>query len=367
MLRIGNVQLRTNVLLAPVAGHCDLPFRLVARACGGVGLAFTDLLCPHGILKQNKETRWLTATHPDDQPLGMQLYGNDADLMAEAARWSVDHGATTIDINMGCPVDKVTKTFAGSMMLCTPDHTVGVARRLVESVGDRVPVTAKLRLGYHEGELTAPALARRLIDVGIAAITIHGRTAAMRFKGSASLEGIAAVVQAVRDAGGGKVPCIGNGDIQTPFDARRMIDATGCDGVMIARAALSAPWILRDTAEYLATGRITASLTLRERLEMIKAHYRHIRAMRDDRRAISRMRQGISGYGTHLGPCKPLKLAVAAMAEADADRFEAVVDAFAESMGEAALRRVPLTWEQRAAQLAASGRAHDKRSPAAAG
>lgn len=351
MLTIGPVQLDTRLMLAPVAGHCDLPFRLTARACGSVGLAFTDLLCPHGILKQNDQTRWLAATNPDDQPLGMQLYGQDPQIMAEAARWAQANGAVTIDINMGCPVDKVTKTFAGSMMLCTPDHTVAVAERLVNTV--KVPVTAKLRLGYHDGECTAPQLARRLIGVGIQCITIHGRTAAQRFKGQACLDGIRAVVEAVHEAGDRKIPCIGNGDVKTPYDAQDMIQRTGCDGVMIARAALGAPWIFHDTHQLLTTGAITHEYTLRRRLEFVKMHYRLIHAMRGPRRAVMRMRQCISGYTRHLGPCKPLKLAIVAMTEDDHDRFDDIVDAFVDSAGEAA-DRVPITWAQRAAQLAQS-------------
>jgi nifR3 family TIM-barrel protein len=351
MLTIGPVKLDTRLMLAPMAGHCDLPFRLVARACESVGLAFTDLLCPHGILKQNEQTRWLAATNPVDQPLGMQLYGQDPDIMAEAARWAEANGAVTIDINMGCPVDKVTKTFAGSMMLCTPDHTVAVAERLVKTV--RVPVTAKLRLGYHDGEYTAPELARRLIGVGIACITIHGRTAAQRFKGQACHDGIRAVVEAVHDAGNGQVPCIGNGDVKTPYDAQRMIERTGCDGVMIARAALGAPWIFRDTLELLTTGAITHELTLRQRLDFVKMHYRLIHEMRGPRRAVMRMRQCISGYTRHLGPCKPLKLAVIAMTEDDHARFDGIVDTFIDGAGEAA-DRVPITWADRAGQLAQS-------------
>jgi nifR3 family TIM-barrel protein len=350
-MQIGPVHLATNLLLAPIAGHADLPLRLTARACGGVGLAFTDLLCPHGVLKQNLQTQWLMATRPDDKPVGMQLYGQDPELMSEAARWAVDRGATTIDINMGCPVDKVTKTFAGAMMLCTPDRTVDVARRIIAAVGDRVPVTATTRLGYCHGELTAPDLARRLIDVGIAALTIHGRTAEQRFKGVADWDAIAHVVQAVHDAGASRVPCIGNGDVKTPFDAQRLIQHTGCDGVMIARAALGAPWIFRDTHELLTTGRITGEYTLRQRLGFVQLHYSHMRTMRETRWAVNRLRQCIGGYGTHLGPCRPLKDAVQKMTEADADRFDEIVERFLESVGEAA-DRVPVTWEQRAQQLA---------------
>ena len=344
MLRIGDVILRSNLLLAPVAGHCDLPFRLTARSCGGVGLAFTDLLCPHGVLKQNEQTQWLMATCDADRPLGMQLYGQDPDLMAEAARWAVDHGATLIDINMGCPVDKVTKTFAGAMMLCTPDHTLKVAERLVQTVGDRVPVTAKTRLGYHAGECTAPDLARRLISVGIACIAIHGRTAAQRFKGHADWDGIARVVEAVHDAGGGRVPCIGNGDIRTPYDARDMIETTRCDGVMIARAALSAPWIFRDTEALLRTGTIDNELTLRQRIDVIRRHFHHMCTYRDERRTALRMRQSISGYGKHLGPCKPLKEAIRLLE--DVWQFDGILDAFLDHKGDA-VDRVPVTWADR--------------------
>ncbi len=348
MLRIGSLQLDSPLLLAPVAGHCDLPFRLTARSCGGIGLAYTDLLCPHGVIKQNKQTRWLMATDSADQPLGTQLYGKDPDLMCEAARLAVDHGAPLIDINMGCPVDKVTKTFAGAMMLCTADHAVELAQRLVEAVGDRAPVTAKMRLGYRHGELTAPELARRLIDVGIQCITIHGRTAEQRFKGFADMDGIAAVVDAVHGAGGGAIPCIGNGGIRTPYDAITMFDRTGCDGVMIARAALGAPWIFHDTRQLLTVGRIDNELTLQQRIEVIRQHARHMIAMRDAPYGLNRMRQKISGYAKHLGPSKALRIAMQKVSEPD--HVDEALDRFLDEAG-AAADAVPITWAQRHEQL----------------
>jgi len=355
-MRIGPVQLESNVLLAPVAGHCDLPFRLVARSCGGVGLAFTDLLCPHGVLKQNRQTQWLMATNDDDRPLGMQLYGRDAELMCEAARWAIDAGAVTIDVNMGCPVDKVTKTFAGSMMLCIPDETVKMFERLANMVenltGGRVPVTAKTRLGFHDGELTAPPLARRLVEAGAKCITIHGRTAAMRFKGNVDYEGIRRVVEAVHDAipgAGTEVPCVGNGDIRTPFDAKRMIDATGCDGVMIARAALTAPWLLRDTAHYLQHGELPAELTLRQRVDCYRRHVHHVAKMREERHALTVARQKIGGYSKHFGPCKAMRVAIQSLTSM-AD-FDAAVDQFLAESGQAA-DRVPVTWSERDAIFA---------------
>ena len=239
VLRIGNVRLATNLLLAPIAGYCDLAFRLVVRSvpatpeslppghgdAPAVGLASTDLLCPQAVLHEAQKALWLAATCPEDQPVCMQLYGADGAIMAEAARWAESHGATVIDINMGCPVDRVTKRNGGSRLLCDIPSTLHLARQVVESV--RVPVTAKLRLGWDDGSIVAPELAVALADIGIAAITVHGRTTQQMFRGAARLEGIAKVVEAMRRAHGTRVPVIGNGDVKCPPDAKRMIDATG--------------------------------------------------------------------------------------------------------------------------------------------
>src|SRR5262245_10223802 len=145
-MRIGNVQLATNLLLAPIAGYCDLAFRLVARSCGGVGLACTDLLCPQGVLRENRRSMELAMTTPEDSPLAMQLYGADVDLLCEAARWAEDRGAHVIDINMGCPVDKVTKKNGGSKLLCDPDDTLRMVEKIKAAIRN-VPLTCKLRLG----------------------------------------------------------------------------------------------------------------------------------------------------------------------------------------------------------------------------
>ena len=173
MLRIGNVTLETPLLLAPIAGYCDLAFRLVVRSVrgeyGGVGLACTDLLCPHAVLKENDKTMWLAATSPADKPVCMQLYGRHPNVMADAARWAAAHGATTIDINMGCPVDKVTKKNGGSKLLTEPCVALDVAKAIVEAVN--VPVTAKIRLGWCDDSFITTTLPRALADVGIAAVT----------------------------------------------------------------------------------------------------------------------------------------------------------------------------------------------------
>src|SRR3954447_19886557 len=258
-LSIGDGRLATNLLLAPIAGYCNLAFRLVARSCGGIGLACTDLLCPEGVLRENKRSMELSQTCEEDSPLAMQLYGGDVNLLCEAARWAEDRGAHIVDLNMGCPVDKITKRDGGSKLLCDPAATLKMVQRIKSSLR-RVPLTCKLRLGWDDSCIVAPYLATRLKELGVAAIIIHGRTTEMRFSGEARLDGIAEVVAAVR-----QIPVIGNGDIRTPQDAARMMAYTKCAGVMIGRAALSQPWIFRDTWSYLTTGIISEAPTLQQK------------------------------------------------------------------------------------------------------
>src|SRR3954468_5342925 len=180
ILKIGNLQLRTNLLLAPIAGYCDVSFRLVARSCGGVGLACTDLLCPEGVLRGTRRSMELAASCPEDSPLCMQLYGGDVQRLCEAARWAEDRGADVVDINMGCPVDKVTKKNGGSKLLCDPPATLKMVERIKASLRN-VPLTCKLRLGWDDTCIVAPFMASRLEELGVSAITIHGRTTEMRF------------------------------------------------------------------------------------------------------------------------------------------------------------------------------------------
>lgn len=300
-LRIGSVQLNGNVLLAPIAGYCDVSFRLVARSCGGVALACTDLLCPEGVLRENKRSMELAATCPEDSPLCMQLYGSDPGRLCEAAKWAADHGADIIDINMGCPVDKITKRDGGSALLCNIPGTLEMARRVVQAVRG-IPVTAKLRLGWDDHRLVAPFLANRLEQVGIAAVTVHGRTTEMRFHGTVRLDGIAAVVAAVEN-----IPIIGNGDIRTPQDAKEMIIATGCAGVMIGRAALAAPWIFRNVQTYLQTEQVPPAPSIEEKCRYMRDHFYNMIRFRNQRVAILEFRKRVSWYAKHMNPCRVLR------------------------------------------------------------
>jgi nifR3 family TIM-barrel protein len=303
-IRIGNLTLSTNLLLAPIAGYCDVSFRLIARACGSVGLAVTDLLCPEGVLRENYRSMQLAATCEEDSPLSMQLYGGDADKLCEAAKWAEGRGAHVIDLNMGCPVDKITKRDGGSKLLCDPDRTLRMVEKIV-GVLKHTPLTAKLRLGWDDSCLIAPQLARRLEEAGVAMITIHGRTTEMKFTGAARLDGIAEVVAAVKN-----IPVIGNGDVRTPQDAKRMFAVTGCAGVMIGRAALSQPWIFRDTWSYLTSGVIPAPPTLEEKCQMMRNHFYNLVKYRSEYAAVMEFRKRTTWYAKTMQPAKPLKMAM---------------------------------------------------------
>lgn len=324
-MRIGSVQLDSNLLLAPIAGYCDLAFRMTVRSIPAAdgsdvmpaGLTCTDLLCPHAILRENEKSLWLAATHPDDQPVCMQLYGRHIPALTEAARWAEARGATTIDINMGCPVDKVTKKNGGSMLLCEPTLAVDLVQSVAQAV--RVPVTAKIRLGWNEDQIITATLPRMLADAGAAAITVHGRTTAMRFKGECRLDGIAQVVESVK-ATHPQVAVIGNGDVTEPEHARRMLNATGCDGVMIGRGALGRPWLFRDTYHLLKHGERPEPLPRVQKARIVVEHFERLLAWRGERIALSTMQQRVSRYSADLQPWPNLRREVRTLDSAAAFR-----------------------------------------------
>jgi len=243
-MQIGSLKLATNLFLAPLAGYTNLPFRLVIREIGGVGLATTALVYARSLLERRPKDLKRVQIHSADQPLAVQLFGSKPEEMRDAAQMVEALGAAVVDINMGCPVRKVCQVGAGSALMRSIDQAVAVARAVVEAV--RIPVTAKMRLGWDARNLTAPDLARALEDVGVAAITVHGRTREQGFSGQVSLEGIRRVVQAVH-----RIPVIGNGDVTTPEAAWTMLEVTGCAGVSIGRGAFYDPWIFQRTWAYL--------------------------------------------------------------------------------------------------------------------
>ncbi|HEU6449426.1 MAG TPA: tRNA-dihydrouridine synthase [Verrucomicrobiae bacterium] len=243
-MRIGSLELKSNLFLSPLAGYTNLPFRLVVREIGGVGLCTTDLVNARSLIEKKEKAFKLIETRPEDSPLAVQLFGSVPDEMLAAAQMLESLGVHSIDINMGCPVRKVCNVGGGSAMMTQLDKTAALVRGMVNAV--KIPVTAKMRLGWDDDNLTAPDLARSLEDAGVAAIFVHGRTREQGFSGTVNLFGIRKVVEAVKS-----IPVIGNGDIITPQAAKKMFDETGCAGVSIGRGAFYDPWIFKRTMQFL--------------------------------------------------------------------------------------------------------------------
>ncbi len=243
-MRLGPLTLKSNLFLSPLAGYTNLPFRLVVREIGGVGLCTTDLVNARSLLEKNPKAFKLIETRPADSPLAVQLFGSVPEEMRDAAQMLESLGIASIDINLGCPVRKVCNVGGGSAMMTELDKTAALVRGMVGAV--KIPVTAKMRLGWDDENLTAPDLARALEGAGVSAIFVHGRTREQGFGGTVNLAGIRNVVVAVKT-----VPVFGNGDIITPQAAKVMFDETGCAGVSIGRGAFYDPWIFQRTLEYL--------------------------------------------------------------------------------------------------------------------
>ena len=264
-MRLRNVELGSRLFLSPLAGYTNLPFRLTVRELGGVGLATTDLVNARSLIEQRPKALKLVETCPEDRPLAVQLFGAVAEEMRDAAVLLESRGVDVVDVNMGCPVPKVCRVGGGSAMMTDLDRTARLVQGIVNAVG--IPVTAKMRLGWDDANLTAPDLARALVEVGVAAVFVHGRTREQGFRGSVNLAGIRAVVEAVP-----QIPVIGNGDVKTPQAARRMIEETGCAGVSIGRGAFLNPWIFRDTLHYLRTGEVLEEPTFEDRVRVMSRH-----------------------------------------------------------------------------------------------
>ena len=265
MIQIGSLTLKSNLFLSPLAGYTNLPFRLTLRELGGLDLATTDLVNARSLLERNPKAFKLIETRPADRPLAVQLFGAVPEEMRDAAAYLESIGIASVDINMGCPVRKVCRVGGGSAMMTELDKTAALVRGMVEAV--KIPVTAKMRLGWDEENLTAPDLARALEDVGVSAIFVHGRTREQGFEGRVNLAGIRAVVQAVQ-----RIPVIGNGDVTTPQAAKMMLDETGCAGVSIGRGAFYNPWIFLHGEHYLRTGELLPEPGFEERVRVLCRH-----------------------------------------------------------------------------------------------
>jgi tRNA-dihydrouridine synthase B len=263
VLDIGaRVRLATPLVLAPLAGHTDRAFRGLVRELGGVGLVVTEMVSSEGLTRGSEFSREIAAVSREERPVGIQIFGCDPERMAEAASMVEDMGADVIDVNMGCPVPKVTRTGSGAALMREPARAGAVIESMVRRT--QVPVTVKIRSGWDQTTINAPEVARALEQAGAAAITVHPRCRSERHRGQAAWKVIRDVKRAV------SIPVIGNGDVRCPESARSMIALTGVDGIMIGRGALHNPWVFRQIANGFA------SATARPEDEPSLEDYRHL-------------------------------------------------------------------------------------------
>lgn len=286
-LTIGTVTTRGRVMLGPMAGVTDLPFRLLCleQGCGHI---YTEMLADMALVYQNRRTEKMAVVEPRERPVTVQLVGNNPTTMAEAARIVADYGADIVDINMGCPAPKIFNNSEGSALMKQPELAEAIVRATVAAV--RVPVTVKFRRGWDPEHENAVELARRLADAGAAALAVHGRFRTQFYSGTADWDVIRRVKEAVN------VPVIGNGDVTGPEAAERLIAATGCDAVMIGRAAQGNPWVFRRTAHYLATGELLPLPTAAERIGMALRHLTDLVAFKGAHIGVLEMRKHAAWY-----------------------------------------------------------------------
>ncbi len=302
-MRIGPYEFPSNLCLSPLAGYTNLPFRLVVREIGGLDWVTTDLINARSLLERNHKALQLAQTAPAEKLLSVQLFGSVPEEMRDAAAMVESMGIAAVDINMGCPVRKVVGVGGGSAMMTELKKTQALVRGMVEAV--KIPITAKMRLGWDENNLTAPDLARALEDVGVAAIFVHGRTRAQGFSGTVNLAGIRSVVQAVKT-----IPVIGNGDVTTPDAAKKMFDETGCAGVSIGRGAFYNPWIFRHTLDYLHTGVMPGEASYAERVHVMRRHLDLACEVFGEELGCRLFRKPAAWYAKRLGPAKEFKKSV---------------------------------------------------------
>lgn len=290
-LKIGNVTLDNQLILAPMAGVTDLPFRLLCReqGCGG---AVTEMVSAKAILYKNRNTRELLEVADGEGAVGVQLFGSDPGIMAEIAAVIEPGPYAFIDVNMGCPVPKIVGNGEGSALMKNPKLAEEILAAMVKAV--KKPVTVKFRKGFDEEHINAVEFAKRAESAGVAAVAVHGRTREQYYSGKADWDIIRKVKAAV------KIPVIGNGDVFEPEDAKALLEETGCDGIMIARGAKGNPWIFSRTLHYLETGELLPGPSASEIRTMILRHGELLTAHKGEYVAMREMRKHMAWYTAGL-------------------------------------------------------------------
>ena len=296
-MKIGTLNLKNNIILAPVAGVTDKAFRLITKPFGPA-LMYTEMVSGKGLLYKNKRTEVLLEVLNFEKPTAAQIFGHEPEVMSEIAERSLEFGADMIDINMGCPAPKIVNNGDGSALMKNPE----LAGKIISAVRKSVncPMSVKFRMGWDDDSINAVEFAKTAENNGADAITIHGRTRAQFYSGKANLEIIKKVKEAV------KIPVIGNGDVHDGKSAKYMLDYTGCDGIMIGRAAQGNPWLFSSVLHYLKTGDELAPPTLEERSDIAEKHLRLLVKFKGEYRGVLEGRKHMAWY--FKGLCGGAKL-----------------------------------------------------------
>lgn len=297
MFKIGNVEIKNPVVLAPMAGVCNSAFRLIIKEFGA-GLVCAEMVSDKGIVLRNNKTMNMLYVDEREKPLSLQIFGGEKESLVEAAKYVDQYtNADIIDINMGCPVPKITKVDAGAKWLLDPNKIYEMVAAVTDVV--KKPVTVKMRMGWDPEHIYAVENALAAERAGVSAIALHGRTRYQMYEGLADWNILKEVKQAI------KIPLIGNGDVKSPEDAKRMIDETNVDGVMIGRAALGDPWMIYRTVNYLETGKLLPEPSPKEKIDVCILHLDRLIALKDEYIAVREMRKhaawylkGVPGNGT---------------------------------------------------------------------
>jgi len=324
MLKIGDIELKNQVVLAPMAGVCNPAFRLIAKEFG-CGLVCAEMVSDKAILHGNKRTLEMLYVDEREKPLSLQIFGGDRETLVEAAKYvDKNTNADIIDINMGCPVPKVTKCDAGARGLLDPNKIYEMVAAVVDAV--EKPVTVKMRIGWDDQHIYAVENARAVERAGGKAVAVHGRTREQLYTGKADWNVIREVKQSV------SIPVIGNGDVFTPEDAKRMLDTTGVDGVMIGRGALGNPWMLYRTVHYLTTGELLPEPTPKEKIEIAILHMDRLIALKGEPQAGKEMRKHLAWYLKGLPRAARVKDQI--MEETSRDRLVSILYEYVDSLEE---------------------------------